>query len=513
MPSALAPARFDWPRFLLSLLALAAAGWAAAGTPFRGDQALFVEYAKRLADGAVLYRDLWDVANPGVFWFYQLAGTCFGFTEDGVHLFEWLYWVAFVMTLSVAVRRAHGLPRWPLAPAVFVGGVYYLTSCSDPSHLTKTEGLVAFPLFLAGWLACRAVGLSRANGWLLLAAGVAGGVAVLFKFAFAPCVVAVWLPPAVVAVRRKEWLKVVALPLGLLLMLAVAAGHFVANGATEPAVRALFVTPRQVLAAAEPAGFDRLASSVRWFAEVYSPVLAVALAGTFVALARRGDPFVVSIGLTAVAAVPVVLVQRWSWWSYHFLLIAVPAAVLAAYTWPALVRAAEGRLSRPFTRTERWAAGVVGLTLFLPAVGHGTNAHLRLLAHRGGITPEDRAAARAAAGRAYAEATAETAWLQSPEARPGPIFVAGDPLFHTLSGRPMCTAIHGWSLELLTPELWDELATQLKAARPVYIFVAADPHHYDRLTNARGPAVRGWLTAGYLERRRSPLGVWYELRE
>jgi hypothetical protein len=512
MPRSLAPARFDGRGLLLSLLVLVAAGWAAAGTPFRGDQALFTGYAERMHDGAVLYRDLWDVANPGVFWIYQLAGTCFGFTEDGIHLFEWLYWVAFVQVVSLAVKRAHGLPRWPLAPAVLVGGVYYLTSCSDPSHLTKTEGLVAFPLFVAGWLACVAVERPRANGWLLLAAGTAGGAAVLFKLAFAPCVVAAWLPAAVVVVRRREWVKLPLPPAGVCAVLSVVAWYFAANGATDAAVRALFVTPRQVLAVAEPAGFDRLTASVRWFAEVHSTVLAVALLGVFVSLARRVDPLVVSLGLTALAAVPVVLVQRWSWWSYHFLLVAVPVAVLAAYTWPVLVKAATDRLARPLTRTERWAAVVVGFTLFLPAVGHGANAHLRLATHRGGIAAADRAAARAATGRAYPEAVAETAWLQSPGARPGPIFVAGDPLFHTLSGRPMCTAIHGWSLELLTPELWEGLSNQLTAARPVYVFVAADPHHSDRLIDARGPAVRRWLNADYTEVRRSPLGVWYERR-
>ena len=167
--------RLAWPGLLLSLLLLAAAGWAAAGTPFRGDQALFTEYAKRMHAGAVLYRDLWEVTNPGVFWFYQLAGTAFGFTEDGVHLGEWLWWVGFVLVVGFAVKRAHGLSKWPLAPAVLVGGIYFLTSCSDPSHLTKAEGLAAFPLFLTAWLACMAVEKPRPNGWLLLAAGAAGG--------------------------------------------------------------------------------------------------------------------------------------------------------------------------------------------------------------------------------------------------------------------------------------------------------------------------------------------------
>lgn len=78
---ALRPPRFDWRRFFLSTLILAAVGWAAAGTPFRGDQALFTEDARRLHDGTVLYRDVWEVTNPGVFRLYEAAGTGFGFTE------------------------------------------------------------------------------------------------------------------------------------------------------------------------------------------------------------------------------------------------------------------------------------------------------------------------------------------------------------------------------------------------------------------------------------------------
>jgi hypothetical protein len=506
------PARFDWRGLLLSLLILAAVGWAAAGTPFRGDQALFAEDARRLHDGAVLYHDVWDVTNPGVFWFYQAAGTCFGFGEDGIHLVEWLYWVAFVQGVSFAVKRAHGQAKWPLAPAVLVGGVHYLTSCSDPSHLTKAEGLVAFPLFLTAWLAGVAVEPPRVSWRLLLLAGVAGGTAVLFKFAFAPCVVAAWLPAVVVAVRRRQWVRPLALPLGVLLVLAAAAGYFAACGAGDDAVRTLFVTPRQVLAVAHLAGFDRLAHSVRWLAETYSPVFALAVVGAFASARRKFNPLVVSLALIVLVAVPVVLVQRWSWWSYHLLLIAVPASVLAAVTWPAVVAAVSERLARPLTRGEKWAAAAVGLTLFLPVLGHGANAYLRLLTHHLGVTADDRAAARASAGRAYAEATAETDWLHDPTARPGPIFVAGDPLYHTLSGRPMCTAVHGWAMELLTPELWAELLKELKAARPVYVFVDHAEQHYAELIDERFPPLREWLTAEYVEARRSALGAWYERR-
>lgn len=346
----------------------------------------------------------------------------------------------------------------------------------------------------------------------MLAAGMAGGAAVLFKLAFAPCVIAAWLPAVVVSVRRREWVRPFALPLGLVVVLAIAAGYFAVNGAAEDAVRSLFVTPPKVLAVAEPAGFERLASSVRWLVETYSPVLAAAVLGTFVSLRQRFDPLVIALGLVTAVAVPVVLVQRWSWWSYHLLLVAVPVSVLAAYTWPAVVKGLTDRLNRPFTVRERLIGAAVGTMLFLPALGHGANAYLRLVHHHLGITPDDRAAARAEAGRAYTEALRETDWLHGEDAKPGPIFVAGDPLFHTLSGRPMCTAIHGWSLELLTPELWDELLSELKSARPVYVYIDAVPQHYNQLIDVRCPTLREWLNAEYTEVRHSPAGVWYERR-
>ncbi len=508
-PNAPAPP-IDWRGFASTLLILTVVGWAAAGTPFRGDQALYTEYAKRMSGGAVLYRDLWEVTNPGVFWFYQLAGTCFGFTEDGVHLFEWLYWVAFVLAVSAATKRAYALPRWPLAPAVVVGGVYYLTSCSDPSHLTKAEGLVAFPLFLSAWLACLAVERPRPSIGLLVAAGTAGGLAALFKFAFAACVVAGWLPAVVIAARRGGMFRMLALAVGFAVPLAAATVYFHARGALGDTFRELFVTPRGILRHADLAGFDRLAISVRWFGEVDSCVLALALAGTFVTLARRVDPLVVSLGLVVAAAVPVILVQRWSWWTYHFLLLTVPVSVLAAYTWPVLVRAAGERLGRRPTRTERVGAFVVSLALFLPVFGHGGYAYLRLVEHRFGVTATDRQAARAGTGRAYAEAIRETDWLRDPAVRPGPIFVASDPLFHTLSGRPMATAIHGWSLELLTPELWQRLLDELRAARPVYVYVDSGSYRYAQLVGERCPALCDWLAAEYREARRTPTGVWYE---
>jgi len=72
--------------------------------PFGSDQALFTLYGRQLAHGAVLYRDLFDMKQPGIFLFYTSAEVLFGFTEVGIHLFELAYWFAFSLFALVAVR-------------------------------------------------------------------------------------------------------------------------------------------------------------------------------------------------------------------------------------------------------------------------------------------------------------------------------------------------------------------------------------------------------------------------
>ena len=87
---------------------MAVVGWPSLAMPFRGDQALFAVVAEELGRGAVLYRDHWDITNPGVFWFYQVAGSLFGFTEEGIRLFEWLWVTGLVVVAAEATRRGSG---------------------------------------------------------------------------------------------------------------------------------------------------------------------------------------------------------------------------------------------------------------------------------------------------------------------------------------------------------------------------------------------------------------------
>src|SRR5467141_2357293 len=72
--------------------------------PFDGDQALFTEGALKISRGAVLYRDFWDIKQPGIFVFYLLGGLIFGFNELGIHVFELIYLLILGGVLLVTIR-------------------------------------------------------------------------------------------------------------------------------------------------------------------------------------------------------------------------------------------------------------------------------------------------------------------------------------------------------------------------------------------------------------------------
>ena len=80
---------FAW--YVGSLLLIAAFGALKLALPLHRDGATFLWLASQLDRGAVLYTDVWDVKQPGIFIFDYLAGRMFGFSAEGVHLFELLW--------------------------------------------------------------------------------------------------------------------------------------------------------------------------------------------------------------------------------------------------------------------------------------------------------------------------------------------------------------------------------------------------------------------------------------
>ena len=167
--------------------------------PFHGDQALFMVGAKELDQGARLYVDLWDNKQPGIYLFYWLAGSLFGFSELGVHTLELLYFVILSILIVFSLRHYFNFPWMSSFVPITSIGCYYCIASSW--HLTQLEILVSFPLSLCAWL-------SSVNGqnryWQALrwfVSGVSAAIAVLFKLVLAPIPIIMWL--VVIAIRLR----------------------------------------------------------------------------------------------------------------------------------------------------------------------------------------------------------------------------------------------------------------------------------------------------------------------
>ena len=93
-----------WRLEYLALAAVLLLGLLHLPHPLGGDQALFLVGAQRLHEGALLYRDFWDVKQPAIFLFYLLGGDLFGFHEVGIHAFELLYMLALSVVLQRTLR-------------------------------------------------------------------------------------------------------------------------------------------------------------------------------------------------------------------------------------------------------------------------------------------------------------------------------------------------------------------------------------------------------------------------
>jgi hypothetical protein len=476
--------------------------------PFGGDQALFTVGAQELAQGAVLYRDFWDFKQPGIFWFYWLAGRLFGFDEVGVHTLELLYLLALAVVLLLTLRARFRSPFVLALVPLLVVGHYYLVS--DWWHLTQVEGLVGFPLYLTAWLTSGPDG--PAPRWRLVLGGVTGGAALVFKLMFAPIVLAFVLTAVlerrrVSAERLGRTLAQVLLPIagGLLLSVGAVVGFCAWTGGLDEALWTWFAFPLEVVRELPPPQLWRLFSGLDWFLHGFASLAALAVLGA-AADGRRRDPLVRDLVWWCALGLVVILVQAQSWWAYHYHLLGLPLGVLAAFgldeAW------SRGTRARVFADSRRAKAALLaGLLLcLLPSATLMVRKFGYLLKEDLAWRPEARARYRAAVSEPYATAARDASFLAEPGSVPGPIFVFGDPLYYVVSGRRQAIPLNGWFMEMAPAAQWREVARQLGDARPPYVFVAAIEA---ALIRQHSDELSALLASAYRELRRSPAGIWY----
>jgi hypothetical protein len=477
--------------------------------PFDGDQALFLQYARTLARGGILYVDVWDNKQPGIYWFYLVGGTLFGFTEPGVHLFELLYQLLFCAVLMATLR---GWLRKPwltvLAPITCVG-VYYANT--GLWHLTQIEFLVAFPLFLTLWLAAAPWPSIRQRRHALFCAGVCAGVVVSYKLALAPIVAAGWLMSlwtSNVSLSANSFVRERLIPagLGLLLILGSLALWFALHDALSILAWTSFVYPLRASKEIPHQAWSTLASSIRWYVVISAPWLVVAGAAGVRWRGRREEWLTMQLLAWLASGFAVILLQKFSWWAYHFTLLIVPVGLLAT-------RGADGLIARVPFRAQRAITVALASALFIsPAVvviWRLSRADFRQVLILASVRdPRQLLDYQRRFSPDYDQIWRNTRFLLGRDALPGPIYVFGNPLYFQFAGRDQAIATHGWAWEFLLQSQWSELPTQLSRAVPSYIFVSP---YYDQLLRTRSARTLAWIRSKYAILFSDSAGTWYIL--
>lgn len=457
---------------------------------FSGDQTLFTIYAEQISQGAVLYRDVWDVKQPGIFIFFLIAGKLFGFTEIGIHFFELLYFLLFFIVLIITLKDYfHNQLFASLTPLLAIG-TYYATS--EELHLTQVEGLVGFPIYLTIWTAIKSLQTNERR-WLFLS-GLCGGIVVVFKQIFLLIIITSWLTVLITFLIRNRKAssliqKVLPIVSGAFLPVLAVLIYFAWQNELEILAYTTFVYPNKAIATL--ANADRtyvLKMGLIWFVRKYIPLIVVTFIGMLVFLTRpaeidqsfiarilsnlRGTNLLtINLVLWFVVGFAVVLAQRLSWWEYHFVLFFVPLGILAAKSleiiWerffekPVFFNPPLGKIIFVFLI-------VILLSPTIYRTVRNTKNRFNSIAI---FIKERRFTPSGPPVDDYQRIRENTAFLLEQNSRTGKIFVLGHPLHYYLSKRQPGLASNGWMPEFFLNDQWLWLKKELVEKKPVYIFI------------------------------------------
>jgi len=556
------PARSPRGLTALALALVAVAGGLCLALPFWGDQALFTIYGHELTRGAVLYRDIFDVKQPGIFVFYAIGGSLFGFTEVGIHLFELIYWLAFSVFAVKALRPYFSAPWAPPLVPVFTIVVYYFSA--GLLDLTQVEILVAFPILLAWWLIDRARPGTRVVARRYAAAGLAAAAVVLLKHLYVLIVLA-FLAYAVVRGRRDDTpTRDVGRLLGwfaaaLILPLVAVASYFAAYGQ----LGRIWWAYVELSSAAQLTGsrpFSYLVFGARRFLIGEGPMLILAAIGCVDVLRERARPkadLVTGMVLWVVVGAIAFLIQGWP--EYKWSLFTIPVGILGVTGVEALVRVTPPLRGRarlllvilavavtvmsfsiamsPRIQTLLLASILVGASagIAAPVLVHRARARratlsllLAMLAISAGATAvapirkadvlaehdfaasvEARAELRRSLNDAYLAADRDLDTLRRDGAAPGPIYVFGDPIVILRSHRSQGAPIPGWGPEFLDTRAWRELYGDLRSRPPAYIVV---DRYVGSFVESRFPKIMSFIRSAYEVAFVGESGTWYRRR-
>lgn len=465
------------------------------------DQALFRLGSEVLRSGGTLYTDIWDLKQPGIYWYYQVAESLFGAgpVSAGVHILTsiWLA-TAAVFAAYVAGMSQPGSRAWLAAP--FFTLLVYVCRV-DVYTLAQVESLIALPVLAS--MACVAAAARRPGtgiqAVLHLVAGGLAGVVATFKLILLVIPAAVILLDVVSIWRRNRREAVHALMwslLGFLLLLLWVAWPFIEQGSWRLFLWTQFEYPAKAVLLADVPPIAKLFTSSLYLVSSVLLLLPAALAGYWklaksplpqARLVGHGSLCWIVIGLLAIA------VQRFSWHAYHFTMLFWPIGVLAAcgLSWPrSRLMTAPGTSRCAMALRAATVVAVLGMV-----VNVGRFAHRQLEPAQ----PEFNSST-------YLDSVPELKAYRADHACRSAIVFGSPVLLHAVDLDPV-GPITGQLSIILLPQQWDALLLTLAQRRPQYVYIA---ERQEPVLQEHGTEVLAWINANYSKVSVDGVaGTWY----
>ncbi len=175
-----------WVSFSILIVAALVCGIPSLIYPFGKDQGMFAWAGNLILNGAVPYRDIWDVKPPGVLYTYALAETLFGYSMSAARCLDFIWQLLIVFLIYGICRRISRRE----APAV-IAGIIYIASYWIHGfwNTAQADGFINLPIAAAVLLFIGMLDKKRTVP-LCLAIGALVGIAFYFKYPVALMIIA-----------------------------------------------------------------------------------------------------------------------------------------------------------------------------------------------------------------------------------------------------------------------------------------------------------------------------------
>ena len=479
-----------------TLLLIITVGLIKSPTVLGGDQSLFVVIAQLLDSGKVLYKDLFDYKQPGIFLFYLAAGKTIGWSDISIHLFELGYWVLFSAILfhSIKEYQLFRLDYFNALLPLFIVGVYYCNATFF--QLTQLEALINFPLFLIIWLLDKAYKTDNNLFATYLAIGVLIGIVVLSKLVFAPIIFSFLLIHFIFTIKYKNFKHIInkqLLPiiLGLMLPVSIFLGYIFTHQIENLVLEIFFKIPTSVIGLTDQIDPSRLYGSISWFGR--KMILLVLLAAiAFFLIPKKEFHFFGLVLSWGIVGLVVILMQKTSWWSYQFQLLYVPIGLLALLGLDFVLY----HLLLITNPKRQFIANLIVVAVVALALNN------QITSLKQGIMSKNYTKL-SSFDYAKDDAVKIMEVIKPEEA----IFICGNPRMYVLTSHLPELSTNGWILEYYLDYQWEAFYEEFKNKPPVYLFVKND---YDKLIELKIERLWELIINNYSEYDIVENGKWYK---